>query len=137
MSWVYLALAIALEVAGTVCMKRSEGVTHLGPALAMLALYALGLGAMALAVKDIEVSVAYALWSGWGVALVALVGAVWFKEPMPAVKVGALALIVTGVVSLQWCERKAPLPAAASSVDCEGTPAAAELAHAGDGRHDD
>src|SRR5262245_47146214 len=108
MSWFYLALAIALEVAGTVCMKMSEGCTRLWLSAAMLVLYALGLGAMALALKGIEVSIAYALWTGVGLAIVAIVGMTLFKEYVSPLKLVSLALIVVGVVGLSYTEHKRP-----------------------------
>jgi small multidrug resistance pump len=106
MSWFYLAVAIALEVAGTVCMKMSEGCTRLWLSAAMLLLYALGLGAMALALKGIDVSIAYALWTGVGLALVAMVGMAVFKEHVSPLKLVSLALIVVGVAGLSYTEHK-------------------------------
>jgi small multidrug resistance pump len=110
MSWFFLVVAIALEVAGTVCMKRSDGCKDLWLSAAMLGLYALGLGAMALAVQGIDVSIAYALWAGIGVAGVAVVFIVWFKEPVSALKVVSLGLIVVGVIGLNYSLEKPTAP---------------------------
>ncbi len=106
MSWFYLIVAIALEVAGTICMKRSEACTQLWPAALMLLFYALGLGAMALALQKIDVSIGYALWTGIGLALVAVIGMTWFKEPVSMLKIISLALIVVGVMGLNYSEKK-------------------------------
>jgi small multidrug resistance pump len=99
-SWVILIIAIVLEVSGTISMKLSDGFTKLVPIIAMLAFYAFGLSLLALSLKTIEVSVAYAVWSGLGTALIAIVGFVWFKEPFTVVKLLSICLIVMGVVGL-------------------------------------
>jgi len=100
MTWIYLALAILLEVAGTTCMKLSEGFTKLVPSILLFVLYTLSFGMLTLALKRIDVSVAYAVWSGVGTALIATIGVLWFKEPMTALKLISLALIIIGVVGL-------------------------------------
>ena len=55
---------------------------------------------LTLALKRIDVSIAYAVWSGVGTALIATIGVLWFKEPATAVKLVSLALIILGVVGL-------------------------------------
>ena len=98
--WLYLALAILLEVTGTTCMKLSEGFTKLVPSILLFVFYSLSFGMLTLALKRIDVSVAYAVWSGMGTALIATIGVLWFKEPMTALKLISLALIIIGVVGL-------------------------------------
>ncbi|MDM8561562.1 multidrug efflux SMR transporter [Candidatus Parabeggiatoa sp. HSG14] len=99
-SWIILIVAIVLEVSGTISMKLSDGFTKIVPIIAMLTFYAFGLSLLALSLKTIEVSVAYAVWSGLGTALIAIVGFVWFKEPFTVVKLLSLCLIIMGVVGL-------------------------------------
>jgi small multidrug resistance pump len=98
--WVYLVLAIVLEVAGTTSMKLSEGFTKFWPAVAVAVCYGVSIYLLALALKRIDVSVAYAVWSGVGTALVAAIGVLWFREPLTALKLASLILIVAGVVGL-------------------------------------
>ena len=98
--WLYLALAILLEVTGTTCMKLSEGFTRLVPSILLFVFYSLSFGMLTLALKRIDVSVAYAVWSGMGTALIATIGVLWFKEPITALKLISLALIIGGVVGL-------------------------------------
>src|SRR3989304_4816019 len=98
--WGYLIIAIILEVCGTTSMKLSQGFTRLGPSLAIFVFYALSFGLLTLALKAIDVSVAYAIWSGVGTALIAAIGMVWFKEPVTAVRMISIVLIVAGVVGL-------------------------------------
>ncbi|HXF40031.1 MAG TPA: multidrug efflux SMR transporter [Blastocatellia bacterium] len=100
MTWIYLALAILLEVAGTTCMKLSDGFTKMVPSILLFVFYTLSFGMLTLALKRIDVSVAYAVWSGVGTALIGTIGVLWFKEPMTALKLISLALIIVGVVGL-------------------------------------
>jgi len=100
MHWLYLTLAILAEVAGTTCMKLSAGFTRLVPSLVMWPLYGICFFLLALALKKIDVSVAYAIWSGLGTALIAVIGILYFREPVTLLKiVGALA-IIGGIVAL-------------------------------------
>lgn len=98
--WLYLVLAILLEVSGTTCMKLSEGFTKSVPSILLFVFYSLSFGMLTLALKRIDVSVAYAVWSGVGTALIATIGVLWFKEPITALKLISLALIIGGVVGL-------------------------------------
>lgn len=100
MGWVYLVAAILLEVAGTTSMKLSEGFTRLGPSVAIFVFYGLAFVLLTLALKSFDVSVAYAVWAGLGVAVISLVGILYFQEPVTALKVGSLLLIVAGVAGL-------------------------------------
>lgn len=100
MSWAYLCLAIAFEVSGTTCMKLSQGFTRLGPTIGMVIFYSLSFSMLTLVLKKMEVSVAYAVWSGLGTSLIAIIGIVWFREPATILKLFSLGLIVAGVVGL-------------------------------------
>ena len=100
MTWVYLVLAILLEVSGTTCMKLSDGFTRVVPSILLFVFYTLSFSMLTFALKRIDVSVAYAVWSGVGTALIATIGVLWFKEPATAVKLISLGLIIIGVVGL-------------------------------------
>jgi small multidrug resistance pump len=100
MSWLYLVAAIVLEVSGTTAMKLSQGFTKMLPSVLMFLFYGLSLSALTLALKHIDVSVAYAVWSGLGMALIATVGVLWLKEPLNTLKVVSLMLIIIGVIGL-------------------------------------
>lgn len=100
MTWLYLVLAILLEVCGTTCMKLSEGFTKSIPSILLFVFYTLSFGMLTLALKKLDVSVAYAVWSGMGTALIATIGVLWFKEPLTALKLISLGLIIIGVVGL-------------------------------------
>jgi len=100
MTWLYLALAITLEVSGTTCMKLSEGFTKTVPSVLLFVFYTVSFCFLTLALKKIDVSIAYAVWSGVGTALIATIGVLWFKEPATALKLISLGLIIIGVVGL-------------------------------------
>jgi small multidrug resistance pump len=100
MSWLYLVLAIVLEVSGTTSMKLSQGFTKILPSVLMFLFYGLSLSALTWALKRIDVSVAYAVWSGLGTALIASVGVLWLREPLNALKIISLLLIIMGVIGL-------------------------------------
>lgn len=100
MTWLYLVLAILLEVSGTTCMKLSEGFSRIVPSILLFVFYILSFGMLTLALKKIDVSVAYAVWSGVGTALIATIGVLWFKEPATAMKIISLGLIIIGIVGL-------------------------------------
>jgi small multidrug resistance pump len=105
MSWVYLILAIIMEVIGTTNMKLSEGFTKTLPSILMFVFYVFSFAFLTLALKKIDLSLTYAIWSGVGTALIATIGFLYFKEPVTAIKIGSIALIVIGVIGLMLVER--------------------------------
>ncbi len=98
--WFLLTCAILLEVAGTTCMKLSQGFTRPIPSVLIFVFYALSFASLTVVLNEIEMSVAYAVWSGLGTALIAAIGFACFKEPLTAVKLASIALIILGVVGL-------------------------------------
>ncbi len=98
--WFFLAGAIALEVAGTTAMKLSVSFTKLIPSVLLFVFYAASFVALTLALKKIDVSVAYAVWSGVGTALIAAIGILYFREPATALKFISILLIIAGVAGL-------------------------------------
>lgn len=100
MSWFFLFLAICLEVAGTTSMKLSDGFSKPLPSALMFVCYISSLGALTMTLKEIELGVAYAVWGGLGIALIATIGCLFFGEAVSLVKLGCIALIITGVVGL-------------------------------------
>jgi small multidrug resistance pump len=98
--WIYLLIAILTEVVGTTMMKVSQGLTRLIPSVLMFVMYAVSFIFMAFALKKLEVSTAYAIWSGLGTALIAAIGIVWFQESFTIPKVVGTALVIAGVVLL-------------------------------------
>ena len=98
--WIYLGVAIVLEVAGITAMKFSEGFTKTVPSVVMFVFYILSLVALTYALKKIDMSMAYAIWAGAGTALITVVGILFFKEPAGLFKITSILLIIIGVVGL-------------------------------------
>ena len=98
--WLFLTAAIVLEVAGTTSLKLSDGLTRLLPSVLLVVFYIGSFSALAFAVKKIEVSTAYAIWSGAGTAMIALIGVWFFNESANAMKFFFILLIIAGVVGL-------------------------------------
>jgi small multidrug resistance pump len=96
----FLLGAIVSEVLGTTCMKLSMGFTRVVPSAAMGVFYLISLGMLTMALKHVEVSIAYAIWSGIGTALISIIGIFLFRESANAMKIASLALVILGVVGL-------------------------------------
>ena len=100
MHWIYLAGAIVLEVMGTTAMKVSFGFSRLIPSVLVVVCYVGAFFLLALSLKRLDVSVAYAIWAGLGTAAIAVIGFFFFHESVTLLKVVSLGLIVVGVVGL-------------------------------------
>ncbi|MBL4614524.1 MAG: multidrug efflux SMR transporter [Magnetovibrio sp.] len=96
-----LGIAIATEVAGTTALKFSDGMTKLGPSVVVVIGYGFSFWLLALTLKSMPIGLVYAVWSGLGVAAIAIVGVYWFDEPLNLAGIAGLALIILGVVVLQ------------------------------------
>ena len=99
-AFLLLGVAIVIEVAATAVLPKAQGFTSPLWAAVVLAGYGLSIWLLTLVVKQVPVSVAYAVWAGAGTALVAVVGLLFLDEPLNWVKALSLALIVAGVVGL-------------------------------------
>ena len=104
MSGAYLAAAIAFEICGTTSLKLSDGFTRIAPSGAVILCYVASFALLGLALRGIELSIAYAVWSGVGTAVVASIGIIWFGEGTGIWKLLCLALIVLGVAGLHLSE---------------------------------
>ncbi len=96
--WLYLAIAIVSEVIGTSFLKESDGFNKVVPTLVTLAAYGLAFFALANAVRQIELGIAYAIWAGAGTALIVLIGWAVFRQSLDWAAVAGVGLIVLGVV---------------------------------------
>ncbi len=100
MNWLYLAIAIMSEVVATSALKAAEGFTRLWPSLLVVIGYASAFYFLSLTLRTIPLGVAYAIWSGVGVALVSIVGWVIYHQSLSTGALVGIALIVSGVVVL-------------------------------------
>ncbi|MGL5809818.1 MAG: DMT family transporter [Nocardioides sp.] len=97
---VLLAVAIAVEVVATALLPRAQGFTHAGWSVVVFGGYSVSVWLLSLVVRHVPVSVAYAVWSGVGTALVAVIGYLYLGESLGFAKAFFLGLIVVGVVGL-------------------------------------
>jgi small multidrug resistance pump len=100
LAWIYLAAAIATEVIGTVALRYTDGFTNPGPSVLVVATYGISLWLTALALRELEISLAYAVWAGVGTAAVAVIGMTALGESVNALKLASIALVIGGVVGL-------------------------------------
>lgn len=104
-AWMLLSVAIVLEVAGTTCMKLSYGFTRPIPSVAMFAFYGLAFACNTFAIKTLDLSITYAVWSGVGTIATACIGIFFFKEAATAIKMASISFIVVGVFGLHAASR--------------------------------
>lgn len=102
--WIILGAAIASEVVATTMMKLSDSLTKWVWIPPMLLFYIFALGGLALALKTIEVGVAYAAWAALGTVLIALIGIVFFNESVTPLKIVSIALVLAGVIGLNLAD---------------------------------
>ncbi len=110
-AWLMLSAAILFEVGGTTCMKLSDGLTRPAPSVLIFVFYAFAFALNTFVVRVLDISVTYAIWSGVGTALTALIGIYYFKEPATAFKLASIGLIVIGVLGLHSASRMKELVA--------------------------
>ncbi len=110
-AWTYLLLGILFEVAGTTALKFSDGFTHTLASSMCVMFFLVALYCLSLSVKELDISVVYAIWSGVGIALISLIGVFYFQESMSLSKLFFIALIVIGVVGLQTISSTSPAAA--------------------------
>lgn len=99
-AFVLLMAAIALEVAATSALPRTEGFRDPVWSVMVLGAYAGSIWLLAIVVESLPVSTTYAVWAGVGTAMVAVIGALWLGESWDPIKVTALVMIIAGVVVL-------------------------------------
>jgi len=105
--WIYLAIAIAAEVVGTSFLRASEGFTKLVPSLIVVAAYGVAFFFLSLTLEKIPVGIAYAVWSGAGVTLIAAIGWLFLSQKLDAAAILGMGLIVAGVVVLNLFSKTA------------------------------
>jgi len=98
--YIYLSIAIVSEVIATSALKESEGFTRLWPSIVVMVGYAISFYFLSLVLKTIPIGVVYAIWSGAGIALIALVAWVFFGQSLDVPAIIGLLLIIVGVVVL-------------------------------------
>ncbi len=98
MYWILLGFAIITEVIGTSALKSAEGFIRLMPSLIVVVSYTISFYLLSLCLKSIPVGVVYAVWSGVGIVLLALIGAFFFKQSLDTPALIGVGLILSGVM---------------------------------------
>ena len=99
-AYVYLAIAIVAEVVATSALKASDSFSKLGPSILVVIGYGLAFYLLSMIVRSVPVGVAYAIWSGAGIVLVALVSIFLYRQVPDLPALLGMALIIAGVIIL-------------------------------------
>lgn len=105
MHYVFLGIAIVAEVIGTSALKASDGFSKLWPSLIVILGYTAAFHFLALVLRAVPVGVAYAIWSGVGIVLIAVVGWLFLGQKLDAAAVIGMGLIAAGVVVINVFSR--------------------------------
>lgn len=101
MPWIILVLAGLFEIGWAIGLKYSEGFTRLWPSIGTVAAMIVSLGLLGIAMRSLPVGTAYAIWVGVGAVGTVILGIVLFDEPLNALRIGSVALIIAGLVGLK------------------------------------
>ena len=99
--YVYLIVAVAAETIGTTALQASNQFTRLGPTVVVVIAYAIAFYFLGVALKYIPVGIAYALWSGLGIVLIAVIGFAVFGQTLDLAAVLGLSMIIGGIAVIQ------------------------------------
>ncbi len=98
MHWFFLGVAILFETIGTTALQASQQFSRLGPSILVVVAYGFSFYLLALVLKYIPVGVAYAIWSGLGICLIAAIGYLVFGQRLDMPAVVGIAMIIAGIV---------------------------------------
>jgi len=102
MKWVFLTVAIVLEVMATLSLRASESFSKLGYSVLVVLGYAGAFVALNLVLRrGLSIGIAYGIWAAVGVALVALLGKLFFDDPLTPLMGVGIALIIGGVLLVE------------------------------------
>ena len=97
-NWLFLFGAIVCEVAGTTALRLTDGFHRPIPSLVVLVGYAASFYFLSQTLKTIPIGIAYAVWSGFGIVLIGMIGWLWFGQHMDKAALIGIAFILTGVM---------------------------------------
>lgn len=101
MPWIYLLLAGLLECGWAIGLKYTEGFSRLVPSLLTITCMAVSIGLLGLAIRDLPVGTAYAIWTGIGTVGAVALGIVIFGDPATMARLSCIGLIIAGIVGLK------------------------------------
>ncbi|MFT4412870.1 DMT family transporter [Fredinandcohnia humi] len=99
-AYLFLMIAIVSELFGTSMLKASNGFTKLLPSIGVILGFGLAFFSLSLSLRTIPLSIAYAIWSGIGTAVTAIIGVLVWKEKLNIMSVAGILLIIIGVILL-------------------------------------
>jgi quaternary ammonium compound-resistance protein SugE len=102
MSWFLLVLAGLFEIGWAIGLKYTAGFTKPLPTILTVGAMVISIALLGLAVKSLPMGTAYAVWTGIGTVGTVILGIVLFAEPVTAVRIGCILLIVTGILGLKF-----------------------------------
>ena len=101
MSWIILFCAGLFEVGWAVGLKYTDGFSRPLPTARTIAAMAISLGLLGLAMKELPLGTAYAIWTGVGAVGTVIAGIILFGESMALIRLASVALIITGLIGLK------------------------------------
>jgi small multidrug resistance pump len=107
-TYLILFLAIAAETVGTTALQASQQFTRLGPSILVIVAYALSFWLLSLTLRTMPVGIVYAIWSGLGIVLIALIGLAVFGQKLDLPAILGMGLILSGILVIHLFSRTAP-----------------------------
>lgn len=104
-AYLYLAIAIFTEVIATSALKASGEFTKLFPSLIVVLGYGVSFYCLSLALRTIPVGISYAIWSGVGIVLISIIGALLYKQIPDVAAIVGMGLIISGVIVIHVFSR--------------------------------
>lgn len=101
MSWIYLSIAGVFEVVWAIALKYTEGFTRLVPSIVTIIGMIISFGFLSVALKNIPIGTAYAVWTGIGAVGTVIIGMILFGEPATVIRLVFIGLIVSGIIGLK------------------------------------
>lgn len=98
MKWLYLGIAIIAEIIATSALKNADGFSRLAPSVVTVFGYMISFYFLSLTLREVPVGIAYAIWSGVGIVLISIIGALCFKQHLDIPALIGIGLIISGVV---------------------------------------
>ncbi len=102
MHWFYLAIAITGEVIATTALKESLGFTKLIPSILVIFGYSIAFYFLAISLKYIPIGISYAIWSGFGIILISIIGFYRFNQKLDAASITGLIFIIIGTIIINF-----------------------------------
>ena len=106
--WLIFFFAVLSEVTATTALKFSEGFTKLTPSLVVVAGYGISFYLLSLSLKVLPIGMSYAIWSGIGIVLTVIAGAIFWRERLDWARITGTALIILGILVINLFSRVAP-----------------------------